>query len=587
MRSRLRPSKFLKQLSELNEVWQLLRPYARPHLRNVAAGFAITILLVLLRVLQPWPLKWIVDGVASTAEPPLTIGAAAIAFLIVAVAAARADYAQVMILSSLGNRVLNQLRHDLFVHVLRQPLAFHERKAEGEILTRIVYDTNRLRVGVNYLLVRVVQTVLLFVFTIAVLFSIEPALALILLLAGAVAFLVMTGAGYRVKKAARENRRREGKLAALVAQDLIAVREVQAFRPDLNESPAFQRLNAKSLKQESKLRRLSATMLLRVETIISFGMAGVMLLGAQRAVDGIISAGDLVLFASYATALYQPFFRFARQSAKLGTTIAAAERLKRLLQRVPEIQDEHGAIDAQRLRGEIMLQDVSVRHAKRERQTRRWALRHVTISIKPGDRVAILGSNGAGKSTLLRLLLRLVQHREGEFHVDGRPVTKYTLASLRAQMSVVFQGSVLIGATIRENLLLGRPDASEAELWDALRLGCGAQLVQRLPEGLNTRVRLRGGLLSAGERQRVALSRALLRNGVIWLLDEPTTGLDAEASDAMTGTLDQTTRGRTTFWVTHDPRVATLLEHVLFLVDGEVRFWGRRQDYLNWIASTS
>lgn len=569
----------------MRAVGGLLAPYARPHTRTIAAGLSVTLLLVVLRVLQPWPLKWVIDSVAGAPQPPLTPGSAAVAFLLIAVAAARTDYAQVMMLTGLGNRILNQLRYDLFTHVLRQPLSFHERKAEGEILTRIIYDTNRLRIGLNYLLVRLAQTVLLFLFILIALFWVEPALALVLLVAGVLAFAVMTGGGYRVRKAARRNRKREGRLAALVAQELVAVRELQAFRPNLEESPAFARLNAKSLKQESKLRRISATMLLRVETIISIGIALVLLFGTQRALEGAISPGDLVLFASYATALYQPFFRFARQSAKMGSTIASADRVGKLLRRGPGITDAPDAVDAVRVRGEIQLRDIGVRNAGRSRRTRKWALRKVTLSVHAGDRVAVIGANGAGKSTLLRLLLRLVQHEEGAFALDGRPVEQYTAASLRQQMSVVFQGSVLLGATVRENLVLGRPEATDEELWQALRLACGDKLVQRLPQGLDTPLHTRGAQLSAGERQRLALSRAFLRNGAIWLLDEPTTGLDAKTSATLTAVLERATRNRTTFWITHDPRVATMLEHVLFLVDGEVRFWGDRNAYRRWSTS--
>lgn len=584
MKRRIRPSKFLEQIVELRQVVRLLAPYARPHRRVLGAGLGLTLILIVMRLFQPWPLKWIVDALTG-AEPPVEIRFAVGIFLLVSVAAGSVEFKQVMHLTGLGNRIVFLLREDLFRHVMRQPLAFLERKREGEILTRIVYDTSRLRNGVNYILTRLVQTVLIFVFTLVIVLWVDVVLTALLAVAGLIAFLIMAGGSYRVKTAARKNRRREGKLAALVAEDLLAAREVQTFRPQLHESPAFSRINAQTLKQESKVRRLSAEMLLRVEIVVSVGIAGILLLGAHRVGTGGIGAGDLVLFVFYATALYQPFFRFARQSARMGTTIASADRLQKLLHREPGIIDLPHAVDATRLRGEIEFKQLQVRQRKRSRASRRYALRSVDLSIASGVRVSVIGANGAGKSTLLRLILRLLEPTSGELLIDGQPVSNYTLSSLRGQMSVVFQNSVLFGVSLRENLLLGKPDATDEELWACLRRARAFELVEALPQRLDTVIRLRGGLLSSGERQRIVIARAFMRDGSIWLLDEPTTGLDVETTDAMMAALNDATRGHTTFWVTHDPRTTMLLESVLFLADGEILFWGTRNEYLAWLES--
>jgi ATP-binding cassette, subfamily B, bacterial len=308
---RRRPPKLLRQLIELRGVVQLLAPYLRLHRHALAGGVGLTLLLLLFRLAQPWPLKWIVDGLIQTGPQPLGPLAASTAFLIVAAGAALLEYAQVMTLVGIGNRVLHAFRADLFRHVLKQPLAFHERKAEGELLTRIVYDTTRLRKGINHILTRVLQTVLLFCAIVAVLFWVDAALAAVMAAAGFVALAVMARGGERVRVAARKNRQREGRLAGLVAEDLIAIREVQTFLRE-SQSDGFDRMNAKALKQESKVRRLASVMLLRVELLVALATALVLLLGAGRVAAGTLSPGELVLFAAYASALYQPFFRFAR-----------------------------------------------------------------------------------------------------------------------------------------------------------------------------------------------------------------------------------------------------------------------------------
>ncbi|MDX1675483.1 MAG: ABC transporter ATP-binding protein, partial [Longimicrobiales bacterium] len=490
-------------------------------------------------------------------------------FLLIAASAAVTEYGQVMTLVGVGNRILYGFRADLFSHVLRQSLAFHERKSEGELLTRIIYDTTRLRKGLNRVLTRLFQTVLTFVAILIVLFWVDAALAVVLAVAGTVALWIMAQGGYRVRKAARKNRKREGKLAGLVAEELISIREIHTFRGADAGGGVFERLNGKSLKQESKVQRLSSGMLMKVELLISLGIGVVLIVGAQRVAAGAVTAGELVLFVSYATALFPPFFRFARQTVRMGTTVASSDRLRKIMDRAPAIDDAPDAVVPERLRGTIELRDVSARNPKRRRGTRKWALRDVNLTVDAGERVALVGPNGAGKSTLLRLLLRLSDPDTGEILVDGRDLREYAVAPLRDRMSVVLQGTVLFGLSVRDNIALGRPDATEPEILEAARRARALDLIERLPDGLDTIVKRQGRLFSAGERQRLAIARALLRDGAIWLLDEPTTGLDEASTEMIEELLLEVTRGRTTFWVTHDPRIARRLERVIYLAGGK------------------
>lgn len=583
-RRALRP-KLIRQIQELGGIAQLLAPYLAARRRALAAGGALTVFLVVLRIGQPWPLKWIIDDLTSGGGRPASFALASALFLVLAAAAAWVEYAQVVSLVGLGNGVMSAFRADLFRHVLRQSLAYHERKGEGELLTRIVYDTTRLRKGINNILTHLLQTVLMFVAIVGVLFLVDAVLASIIAVAGAVALWVMARGGNRVRKAARKNRKREGKLATVVADDLIAVRELQTFRPEPGESRTFEQLNAKSLKQESKVQRLASGMLLRVEILVSAGIALVLLLGTHRVTAGAVSAGELVLFVSYAAALYRPFFRFARQATRMGTTVASADRLQKIMLREPGIVDAPDAVEAGPLRGDIEFRQVGVRNPKRRRGTRGWALRGVSFRAAPGERVAVVGANGAGKSSLIRLLLRLADPREGEIRIDGLDGRSYSVASLRGEMSVVLQGSLLFGLSIRDNLLLARPDASDAEILEAAERTRALEVIERLPAGLETVVRRHGRLFSAGERQRLVLTRALLRTGSVWLLDEPTTGLDEASARATVDVLEAATRGRTTFWITHDPEVAERLDRVLYLADGRISFFGTPEEFRGWNRS--
>ncbi|MGK2935283.1 MAG: ABC transporter ATP-binding protein, partial [Gemmatimonadaceae bacterium] len=457
----------------LKEIARLLRPYAGEERPALITGVLLALTVVALQVLRPWPIKWILDHLAGApvagfvaplfAESATTgVVLLSLAFVALSLGAAAAEYAQIMTLNGAGNRILFRFRAALFQHILRQPLEFHESRDVGELLTRVVYDTSRLRRGVNGMLVRIVQPVALFAATIVVLLWIDVALAGIMAVAGLVALMMMRRRGRRIATASRKQRRKEGRLATLVANELLAIRELQTFGGGSSgTADRFEGRNSQSLKQEQKVRRLAAGLTLRVDAALAIAVALAMALGAGAVLDGNITPGDLVLFFSYALALRAPFTDFSYQTARLGRTYACAERLARIADR-KGTTDSAGAVPAPPLGGAITFESVSVKSPLRTRTGRKWALSGVSFDVKPGERVAIVGANGSGKSTLLRAVLRLTEADRGRVLLDGADIGGFTADSIRAQMSVVFQDSVLSGLTVRENITLGLSDSSDA-----------------------------------------------------------------------------------------------------------------------------
>ena len=578
----------------MRDVAALLWPHARLHKGLLLGGALLSVLVVAFRIAQPWPLKWMLD--LLTGRPPhqvlgtlvdnpeLGVAALSVMYIGITLLAGAAEYGQLLTLAGLGNRVMYIFRTQLFTHVLRQPLAFHEGRDEGELLTRIVYDTARLRQGVNGLLTRVVQTVVMFVAMSVVLLWLDARLAAVLALSGAVALLAMGRIGRRIVRAARKQRRREGRLASLVAEDLLGVRELHAYRTGEVPDARFSRQNVKSLKQEQKVRRLGAALLFRTELLLALSVTLILWLGARAVQAAELTPGGLVLFVSYAVGLYRPFSQFARQTARSGKTFACAERLASIMRQAPAIADRPGAVTASPLHGDLAFADVRVATPRKRRGGRKWALDGVTFTLGLGERIAVVGPNGAGKSTMLRLVLRLTDPTDGSVRLDGRDVRDYTLASLRRQVSVVFQDSVLFGLSVRDNIALGNGGATPDQVRLAAEQACLEDLIRRLPQGYETPVRHRGGLFSGGERQRIALARALLRDGRIWLLDEPTTGLDAPTARDLVQLLLGATTGRTVLWITHDPAIVRLLDRVLLLEEGRIVFTGSPDEYGWWLA---
>ncbi|MGQ0714156.1 MAG: ABC transporter ATP-binding protein [Gemmatimonadaceae bacterium] len=567
----------------LRGIASLLRPHAGGEGRAVATGVALGLVVVALQVLRPWPLKWIVDHVGGLAARDVALLAAA--YVGVAAAAATALYWQTLLLYGLGNRVVFRFRTALFGRVLAQPLAFHEARELGELLTRVVYDTSRLRRGVNGISTRIVQSLALFAATLGVLCWVHLSLGLTVGAGGAVTLLVMHRRGRRIARASKRQRRSEGKLASLVATELASVRELQTFGSGASAvEHRFAARNGRSLRREQKVQRLAGGLILRVEILLAIAAALALWLGARGVAGGDLSAGDLVLFISYLITLREPLVDFANQTARLGRTAACADRLARIIERPRGIVDQAGAVPAPPFRGDVRFDGVTVRAPRKLRSGRKLTLDGLLADIPRGTRVAVVGPNGAGKSSLLRVVLRLTDPDRGRVVIDAHDVRDLTLASVRAQMSVVFQESVLPGLTIAENIALGMPNVDAARIVAAAGAAGAHPLIARLPNGYDTRVRQRGAVLSGGERQRLAIARAVLRDGRIWLLDEPVTGLDAEGAREITRLLLDVTRGRTTLWVTHDRTLLRQLDHVLALEDGKLAFAGSPNYYLAWLA---
>ncbi len=578
----------------MRAVARLLWPYTRGDRSLLVLGGALSLAVIALRVAQPWPLKWILDLLTARQEhaafggllKPPPLGAAGLSLLYVAItlAAATVAYGERLVLAGLGNRVVYRFRTALFGHVLAQPIAFHESRTTGELLTRIVYDTARLRQGVIAILLRIFQTVGLFVATLGVLLWLNVRLAAIVGVGAVLALAAMRWSGGGIARAARKQRKKEGRLATTVAEDLLGVRELQTYRAGRWPDERFGKKNVKSLIHEQRVRQLAAWLVLRIEILVAVIITAILWVGSREVQAGVLTPGDLVLFVSYAAGLYRPLEQFARQTYKLGKTYASGDRLRKIMAEVPAIADAPDAVPAPALRGDLAFENVTVETPKALRGARKRALSEISFAARAGERVAILGANGAGKSTLLRLALRFVDPDAGRVALDGRDLRAYTVESVRRQVSVVFQENVFFGLSVRENIALGEPAAALEEVQRAAERARIDKFIAHLPEGYETQIRRGGELFSGGERQRIAIARALHRDGRLWLLDEPTKGIDPATAADLAAILLAATLGRTTLWVTHDPAVLPLLDRVVVLKQGHLQFTGTPAAYGAWLA---
>ncbi len=544
--------------------WPLLRT------QRLAATGAVAALLaeVALRALEPWPLKYVFDEVLGRSRGqdtiPVLVGAA-LALVLLVGGRAYAAYWSTLGFSRTGNRLLSQVREQLYQHLTRLSLGFHTRQRNGDLVLRLGRDVDLLKEVLVSALLPLLGNLLILVVMAGLMIWLEWRLAALALLVLPLFYLVSGRLAPRIHESARRQRRREGLVTSGAAEALGAIRVVQALSLEQALGRSFGQQNRASAEDDVRGRQLAAQLERSVDLLVALGTALVLAAGAGLVLDGSLTAGELLVFLSYLKSGFRPLQDVAKYTGRLARAAAAGERILELLDRDPEVRDCPGAMAAPPLCGAIRFDRVGFGY-ERDRPV----LDGVSVEAPPGSRIAIVGSSGAGKSTLASLVLRLADPWTGRVLLDGADIREFTLASVRAQVSVVLQDTILFHATVGENIGLGRPGATPAEVEAAARLASAHEFIAQLPQGYDTLVGERGLTLSAGQRQRIALARAALRRAPIVILDEPTTGLDAENARAVTEALTRFADGATLLVVTHDAALAATLDTEWRLHHGQV-----------------
>jgi ABC-type multidrug transport system fused ATPase/permease subunit len=360
-------------------------------------------------------------------------------------------------------------------------------------------------------------------------------------------------------------RKKEGEVTAVAQEALTAIRVVQAFAREDHEDARFARHSQESLEANLETSALQAQFSRLVDLVVAVGTAAIVYVGAQQVLDGHLSVGELLVLTSYLALMYGPVRQLSKLSSTVSRATASAERIAELLDERSDVRDRHNAVPAPPLSGHVAF--VNVSFAYRPDQP---VLRHISFVARPGKTIALVGPTGAGKSTIVSLLLRFYDPTAGVVMIDGHDLRNFTLASLRAQVAVVQQESVLFRTTIRENIAYGRSDASTREIEDAARLANAHEFILKQPNGYDTVVGERGETLSGGQRQRIAIARAMLRNAPILILDEPTSALDAWTEHLTLEALERLQAGRTTFVIAHRFSSVRNADSIMVLMDGSI-----------------
>ncbi len=547
----------------------------------LAGGTVFAVIYAIARVAEPWPLKVVFDQILfhrpthytllirpftifGTTPTALLAGAGAI-LAVLGLVRGMAYYWQDYLLSRAAQQIVYSIRARLYRHLHSLPLSFHQSRSTGDTLVRLTSDIVMLRDVLIDSIVNLSSGFVLLVLMLGVMMVVDPVLTIAAATVMPLVVVISSFYSGRIRTNAKRQRRREGQAAAIMHEALASMSVVQLHGAEDRELDRFHALNRRSLKQGVKGARLEARMNRSIELALAAGTIVVMCIGAVRSMHGALTPGELIVFISYLRAAYRPLRRASKTVQRSAKALSAAERILEILDTEPELTDAPDAVRAPPLTGAVAFDDVSFAYRPDEP-----VLTGVSFVAPPGSAIAIVGASGSGKSTLLRLVPRLFDVAGGTVSVDGLDVRELQRQSLREQIGLVEQESVLFGLTIAENIRYGRPDADDDQVRAAATAAGVDEFVDRLPHGYDTVLSERGASLSGGQRQRVAIARALVRECPILLLDEPSSGLDPVTRQDVFDALRTLMVGRTTILVTHDLRLVRNSDQILVLDAGQV-----------------
>lgn len=561
----------------LKQLWRF-RAYGRRELRPLLFGVAMRFGELLSDLAAPWPLALVVNYLINDQRPggflgditqifgPSKVGmlaVAGIAVLLITAFSGVFDYLGDRIMNSAGERITSAIRSDMFAHLQRLPMGYHDEQAVGELTSRIATDTARIETGlVDVFSVLIPGILSLSGFAITILVM-DWRLGLIAL--GAAPLVFFTAARYTrlTRWSARRRRAAEGRLSGFVAESLHGIRTIHAFgRQDLHDR-RFGNDNDTVLATGLRAVELRARFTPLLELISAVGTALLLLMGGYGVLKNWWSVTVLIVVANYLKDMLKPLKALSKLALTFTTGAASAERVAAIFdQHQPSIESGRQLPD--RVAGQIHLSDVTLDYGRGP------VLDGLELLIEPGERIALLGHNGAGKSTILSLITGLYPPTSGAVLLDDIPLGRQPVWWRHRQIAVVLQDTFLFSGTIADNIRYGRPDATDEEVQAVAEAALVTEFSDKLGTGLDTTLDDGGVGLSGGQRQRVGIARALLTDAPVVLLDEPTTGLDVHAEEVVVQALRELVTNRTVIMTTHRPAMTRLATRVVHLKRGRV-----------------
>lgn len=548
--------------------------YLRPYWQLTVGAYLALMGINALALAMPQFIRWIIDrGIRGQDAHLLTWSV--LALLGLTAIKGVFTYAQGRWTEIASQGVAYDLRNAIHRKLAGLSFSYHDRAETGQLLSRAVQDVERIRFLTGRAFLRLTDGAVLLVGTAAMLLWMNPSLAVLALATMPLLAHRALIFGRQFRPLSLEIQNQLAVLTTRLEQNLRGARIVKAFAQEEAEITHFDHENDRWFALSAQAARLQAFNLPLMDLIASIGTVFIIWYGGRLVIRNQLTLGELVAFSTYLAQLFQPVRRLGMIISALAQAAAAGERIFEILDAVSEVTDRPGAIELPPCRGHVRFERVSFAYFGRHR-----VLNDISFEALPGQIVALLGATGSGKSTIINLIPRFYDPTEGRITIDGYDLRDVTLASLRAQISIVLQETTLFAASIRENIAFGRPDASFEEIVAAAQAAQAHEFIEQMPQGYDTLVGERGVTLSGGQKQRVAIARALLKDPRILILDDATASVDAETERLIQIALERLMRGRTSFIIAQRLSTVRKADLVLVLEKGHIAARGTHEELL-------
>ncbi|MFL6238978.1 MAG: ABC transporter ATP-binding protein [Actinomycetes bacterium] len=555
--------------------------YAKPHWRSLTSVIITMSLGVAFELLKPWPTKILIDQVLGQRKIPSSLRGfldslpgpsgverllfwLCVATVLIYVLAAVMNMLMARTSVRLGQRMTFDLGADLFLHLQKLSLLFHSRLKVGDTVARVTGDPACVQVVVTGVFVPFLQAAATLILMAVIMWQLNPAMTLLALGVAPFLGIVMRMFANPMRIRHRASRDLEGQMMSVVEQTLTAIPVVQAFTREHREHARFRHVADQAVDAQVRAATVDMWFKLCVGAATALGTAGIMYLGGRAVLEGKMTVGTIVIFLAYLNSLYVPLNTITYMASNYQQAAANADRVTEILESTPDVNDAPDAVDVE-LKGEVVFDSVQFGY-----DPARPVLRDISLQASPGQTVALIGSTGAGKTTLVNLLARLADPQAGRITVDGVDLRTIKLQSLREQVSIVLQDPFIFPLSIAENIAYGRPDARRDDIVAAAIAARADSFIQALPDGYDTVVGERGTTLSGGEKQRISIARAFLKDAPILILDEPTSALDVHTEARLLEALNALMHDRLTFVIAHRLSTIRNADQILVLQDGRI-----------------
>ena len=553
---------------------------ARLHWKPLLLAFLAVLGETLADVLEPWPIKIVIDNQLQGKKLPpqlrslvalfpsnaiAVLNFALAAVLVIALVGAFSSYCEKYLTTSVAQWVAHDLRRMVYQRIQRLSLAEHGESRTGDLLTRVTSDIDAVQDFITSALLGVVTSVLTLAGMLGVMFYMNWRFTLIGLSVAPVMFTFVYFYTKRIKKASRFVKKKEGELMSGVAEVLTSIQVVQAFAREDYEDRRFDWESRQNVAAGLKARSMKAKLSPMVDVLVAVGTCLVLGYGARLVMAGELSTGQLVIFIFYLGKTYKPMKDLSKMTNTVSKATISFERIQELLDIESRVRDMPGARPAPDFKGLVEFDQVTFGYDRAHP-----ILKNVSMRIEPGQVVAIVGPSGTGKTTIAGLIARFYDPQSGRIKIDGTDVKEFTLKSLRDQVSFVLQDTLLFRGTVWENIAYGKPDAEIEDTVRAAELANAHEFIIKMPLSYATMVGERGVTMSGGQRRRIAIARAIVRNTPILILDEPTTGPDAASEKLVTEALDHLMKGRTSIVIAHHLNTVRNADVIFVVKDAEV-----------------